>query len=155
MGYPTPAEELEIVRRMSVDPPTAQQVLSLRELVSLQTAVKDVFVHHALQEYAVNLVLASRDPVRYGAADLAGALSYGASPRASLGLVSAARALAVLRGRDYVLPEDIRDLAPDVMAHRLVLGYEALADGVDPRSIVDRLLAAVPAPRVAPLRDTA
>ena len=155
VGYPTAAEELEIVRRMSVDPPHAERVLSIDELIRLQTATENVFVHHALQEYAVNLVLASREPARYGAHDLEGVLSYGASPRASLGLVAGSRALAILRGRDYVLPDDIRDLAPDVMAHRLVLGYEALADGVDSRVIVERLLAAVPAPRIAPLQDTA
>jgi len=155
VGYPTASEELEIVRRMSVHPPHAAQVLSLAELVRLQAATDAVFVHHALQEYAVHLVLATRDPERYGVTDVAGQLAYGASPRASLGLVAAGRALALLRGRDYVLPDDVRAIAVDVISHRLVLGYEALADGVDPRDVVARVLAAVPEPRVAPQQDTA
>jgi len=153
VGYPTGAEELEIVRRMSVDPPHAQQVLSIEQLARLQRTVDEVFVHHAVQEYAVHLVLATREPARYGLETLAGQLAYGASPRASLGLVAGARALALLRGRDYVLPEDVRDLAPDVMAHRLVLTYEAVADGVDPRELVAMVLAGVPEPRVAPQQD--
>ncbi len=153
VGYPTGAEELEIVRRMSVDPPHAQQVLSIEQLARLQRTVDEVFVHHAVQEYAVHLVLATREPARYGLETLAGQLAYGASPRASLGLVAGARALALLRGRDYVLPEDVRDLAPDVMAHRLVLTYEAVADGVDPRELVATVLAGVPEPRVAPQQD--
>jgi len=153
VGYPSAAEELEVVRRMSVDPPHAQQVLSLEQLVRLQSAADRVFVHHAIQSYAVHLVLATREPEHYGVPGVAGKLSYGASPRASLGLVAGARALALLRGRDYVLPEDVRDLAPDVMAHRLVLGYEALADGVDPRDVVADVVAAVGLPRVAPQQD--
>jgi len=153
VGYPTAAEELEVVRRMSVRPPHAQQVLSLAELVTLQEAADAVFVHHAIQAYAVHLVLATREPERYGVPGIAGQLAYGASPRASLGLVASARALALLRGRDYVLPEDVRDLAGDVMAHRLVLGYEALADGVDPRDLVAAVTAAVELPRVAPQQD--
>jgi MoxR-like ATPase len=110
-----------------------------------------VFLHHAVAEYVVRLVLATREP----GPDIAGALEFGASPRATLGIAAAARGLALLRGREYVLPEDVRDVFGDVAAHRLVLSYDAVADGVDPRAVVDRVLAAVPAPRVAPAREPA
>ena len=150
VGHPSLAEEMEIVRRMAVDPPTAQQVLTLDELVALQRSVDGVFVHHAVAEYAVRLVVATREPARWGLADLAPLLAYGASPRGSLGLVQGARALAVLRGRDYVLPEDVADLAVDVLGHRLVLTYEALADGVPPARLVERVLEVVEGPRLTP-----
>jgi MoxR-like ATPase len=153
VGHPTMAEEMEIVRRMSVDPPRATQVLSLEELVALQRAVDEVFVHHAVAEYAVRLVMATRDPARWGAPELAGLLAVGASPRGSLGLVQGARALALLRGRDYALPSDVHDLAVDVLGHRLVLTYEALADGVPATRIVERVLEVVEGPRISPSQD--
>ncbi len=153
VGHPSMAEEMEIVRRMSVDPPRAEQVLSLAELVELQAAVDDVFVHHAVAEYAVRLVVATREPERWGLAELKPLLAYGASPRGSLGLVQGARALAVLRGRDYVMPVDVADLAVDVLAHRLVLTYEALADQVSAVSLVEKVVATIEAPRVSPKQD--
>ena len=116
-------------------------------------AADDVFVHHAVVDYAVRLVLATRDPEAFGLPDVARLLSYGASPRATLGLVAAGRALALLRGRGYVLPDDVRGLAVDVLAHRLVLSYDALADGVTPAAVAAAVLAAVPEPRVAPQQD--
>jgi MoxR-like ATPase len=155
VGYPSGAEELAILHRMSVRPPTAGQVLTPERLLALQDAADGVFVHHAVAEYVVRLVLATRDPAAAGVPEVAGALEFGASPRATLGLAAAARALALLRGRGYVLPEDVRDVAGDVVAHRLVLGYDAVADGVDPRWVVDRVLAAVPPPRIAPAREPA
>ena len=149
--YPTPAEELAIVRRMSVsEVPEARQVLSIEELVALQRRTTEVFVHDAVAEYAVRLVLATRDPGAYGLAELGRALAYGASPRASLGLVAAGRALAVLRGRGYVLPGDIADVAADVLPHRLVLSFDAMADGVEAGWVVARILGAVHPPQVAP-----
>jgi MoxR-like ATPase len=114
-----------------------------------------VFVHHALALWTVRLVMATRHPADLGLGHLAPALEHGVSPRGTLGLVAAARALALLRGRDYVLPPDIADLAADVLAHRLVLSFDALADGLDPRAVVAQILAAVPAPEVAPLREDA
>ena len=144
------AEEMEIVRRMSVDPPRASQVLTLDELVELQREVDGVFVHHAVAEYAVRLVMATRDPARWGVPELAPMLAHGASPRGSLGLVQGARALALLRGRDYVLPGDVHDLAVDVLGHRLVLTYEALADGVPATRIVERVLEVVEGPQISP-----
>ena len=150
VGHPTMAEELEIVRRMAVSRPYAQQVLSLDELLDLQSVVDGTFVHHAVEEYAVRLVMATREPERWGLPDLRPLLAHGASPRGSLGLVQGAKALAVLRGRDYVLPVDVADLAVDVLAHRLVLTYEALADEVPATRLVERVLAAVDPPQVSP-----
>ena len=150
VGHPTMTEELEIVRRMAVSPPRAQQVLTLEELVGLQEAVDGVFVHHAVGEYAVRLVMATREPARWGLPGLAPLVAHGASPRGSLGLVRGAKALAVLRGRDYVLPVDVSDLAVDVLAHRLVLTYEALADEVGAASVIGQVLEQVDPPQLAP-----
>jgi MoxR-like ATPase len=150
VGHPSMAEEMEIVRRMAVNPPHADQVLTLEDLQDLQATVDQVFVHHAVAEFAVRLVMATRDPGPWGAPELAPLVAHGASPRGSLGLVQGARALAVLRGRDYVLPADVSDLAVDVLSHRLVLTYEALADGVAAPSIVERVLQVVQPPQVAP-----
>jgi MoxR-like ATPase len=154
VDYPSESEELAIVYRMSVDPPTPQQILGPAQVIALQRRAEEVFVHHAVAEYAVRLVYATRDPDRYGVQDVRRLLAFGASPRATLGLLAAGRGLALMRGRDYVLPEDVRDLAHDVMAHRLVLSFDALADGVAPREIVDRVLGAVPLPVIAPQQET-
>jgi len=150
---PNELEELAILQRMSVDPPVSHQVLTLPDVLALQRAADGVFVHHALAQWVVRLVMATRQPAAHGLADLAEALEHGVSPRGTLGLVAGARALALLRGRDYVLPPDIADLAEDVLAHRLVLSFDALADGLDPRHVVARALEAVPAPQVAPLQQ--
>jgi MoxR-like ATPase len=153
VDYPDRNEEVEIVQRMAVNPPHANRVLSLEDLVVLQSAADDVFAHRAVVDYAVRIVHATRSPAEYGLSDLAGMIDYGASPRASLGLVAGARALALLRGRDYVLPQDIVDVGPDVLRHRLVLTYEALADGVAMDDLLRKVLATVPAPRLAPSQD--
>ncbi|MCW2598476.1 MAG: ATPase [Frankiales bacterium] len=149
---PTPSmqEELEIVRRMSVDPPQPSRVLDLSQLIVLQRAADDVFVHHAVAEYAVRLVMATRSPEEWQLAELVPLVVHGASPRGSLGLLAAGRALALLRGRDYVLPADVADIAVDVLSHRLVLTYDAVADGVPPRRLVERVLEVVAPPAVAP-----
>jgi MoxR-like ATPase len=153
LGYPSGTEELAILNRMSVDPPVARPVLDPDAVRDLQRRADQVFVHHACAEYAVRLVLATRDPAGYGLPDLAAALQFGVSPRATLGLVAAARALALLRGRSYVLPADIADVAEDVVGHRLVLTFDALADGVDPRHLVRRVLDAVRQPVIAPAQS--
>jgi MoxR-like ATPase len=155
VDYPSGREEVEIVRRMSVSPPVAQQVLSEDELVALQSAADEVFIHDAIVDYAVRLVLATREPVGHGLPDLVGLISHGASPRATLGLVRAARALALLRGREFVLPQDVYDIAPDVLRHRVLLSYEAIADGVTAEQIVNRVVGTVLAPRLAPSQDNA
>ncbi|MQA16710.1 MAG: AAA domain-containing protein [Pseudonocardiaceae bacterium] len=147
--YPTVEEEREIIYRMGVTPPTPHQVLDPAELSRLQDVASRVFVHHALVDYTVRLVVATRTPAEHGLSDVAGWVAYGASPRASLGIVSAGRALALVRGRDYVLPQDVVDVASDVLRHRLVLSYDALADGVPVEHIVTRVLQTVPLPQVS------
>ncbi|MDN5858114.1 MAG: MoxR family ATPase [Pseudonocardia sp.] len=147
--YPNVEEEREIVYRMGATPPAAQQVIDPEELVRLQGVASRVFVHHALVDYVVRLVVATRRPAEHGLTDVAGWVSYGASPRASLGIVSSARALALVRGRDYVLPQDVLDVAPDVLRHRMVLSYDAIADGVPMDHIISRVVGAVPMPQVS------
>ncbi|QMV05827.1 AAA domain-containing protein [Streptomyces lincolnensis] len=145
VAAPSESEELAILYRMSVDPPSPRRVLTPERLIALQRAADQVFVHHAVAEYAVRLVCSTRE--------LAGPesrLAHGAGPRATLGLVAAARALALLRGRGYVLPKDVGDLAHEVIAHRLVLSFDALADGITPGEIVDEVLTAVQQPRISP-----
>jgi MoxR-like ATPase len=150
VGYPTAAEEREIVYRMGVDAPVANPVISTDELERLQATAARVFVHHAIVDYVVRVVIATRHPAEHGMPDVAHWVSYGASPRASLGLIAAGRALALLRGRDYVLPQDVLDVAGDVLAHRLVLSYDAVADGVPAAQAVRRVLQTIPLPQVAP-----
>ncbi|MDT4943791.1 MAG: MoxR-like ATPase [Pseudonocardiales bacterium] len=150
VDYPTAAEEREIVYRMGVEPPVANPVISTEELQRLQATAGHVFVHHAIVDYVVRVVVATRNPGQFGMPDVAQWISYGASPRASLGLIAAGRALALLRGRDYVLPQDVLDIAVDVLAHRMVLSYDAIADGVPAPHAVRRILQTVPLPQVAP-----
>jgi len=150
VDYPTGEEEREIVYRMGVEPPVPDQVLQPADLLRLQRSTSRVFVHHALVDYVVRLVLSTRTPADHGMADVAGWVAYGASPRASLGMIAAARALALMRGRDYVLPQDVLDIAPDILRHRLVLSYDALADGVPADHVVRRVLQTVPLPQVTP-----
>ena len=144
--YPRGNEELEILRRMSVTPPEADRVLDPQVVRHLQDMASNVFVHNLVAEYIVRLVLASRNPADFDMPDLAGVIQIGCSPRATLGLVAAARALALINGRDYVLPTDVQAVAKDVMAHRIVLGFDAVADNVLTTDVVDRILAMVPAP---------
>src|SRR5581483_9290337 len=155
VGYPRDVEEREIVYRVSVRIPEPVPVLNPAELITLQSKADEVFVHNALVDYAVRLVVATRAPAEHGLADVAQLIQYGASPRASLGIVRAARALALLRGRDYALPQDVQDIAPDILRHRLVLSYDALADDIPADEIVARVLAAVPPPTVAPRQNAA
>ena len=150
VDYPQPEEEREIIYRMGVRPPEAHQVLQVSELARLQEVAGNVFVHHALVDYVVRLVYATRTPAEHGLQEVASWLSYGASPRASLGIIAAARALALVRGRDFAVPQDVIDVAPDVLRHRLVLSYDALADGVPVDAIMVRLLRAIPLPQISP-----
>jgi MoxR-like ATPase len=150
VGYPTDAEEREIVYRMGVSAPEPSAVFTPAELIGLQRKADQVFVHNALVDYSVRLVLATRAPAEHGIPDIAPLIQYGASPRASLGIVRATRALALMRGRDYALPQDVQDVAPDILRHRLVLSYDALADDVPADHIVARVMATVPLPTVAP-----
>jgi MoxR-like ATPase len=153
VDYPTPAEEVEIVQRMGVAPPQPSESLSIEALADLQDVADSIFVAREVIDYAVSLVFATREPERFGLSELKPLLNYGASPRASLGLVAAGRALALLRGRTYVLPQDVYDVAPDILRHRLVLSYEALAQDIAVDDVLGRLLGTVPAPRVSPAQD--
>ena len=153
VGYPSAAEEAAIVRRMSVDPPRAKQVLTPGQMESLQGAADQVFVHDAVLDYAVRLVLATRQPEAHGLEDIKGFIAHGGSPRATLGLVAAGRSLALLRGRNYVMPKDVYDVARDVLRHRVLLSYEALADGVTAEDVVTRIVSTVGVPRVTPTQD--
>jgi MoxR-like ATPase len=152
VGYPTQTEEFVIVERMTGALQALQQVINTEQLVALQQAADAVYIDPALIEYSVKLVTATRNPRLVGQAELVPFLSYGASPRASINLILAARALAFVRGRTYALPQDVRDLALDVIRHRLVLSYEALADNVSSDDILNRILRAVPVPEV-PLHE--
>src|SRR4051812_34427622 len=148
VGYPEPDEEREIVYRMGVVPPVANQVLPIAELARLQQVASNVFVHHALVDYVVRLVFASRTPAEHGLTEVANWLSYGASPRASLGIIAASRALALVRGRDFVVPQDVVEVIPDVLRHRLVLTYDALADEISAETVINRILQTVALPQV-------
>ena len=125
-------------------------VVQPETVMALQNAADQVYVDRSVMEYAVNLVLATRSPENFNLADIIPYLEFGASPRASIGLVRASRAMALLRGRSYVIPQDTFDVAPEVLRHRLVLSYEALAAGIDAEAILARLLTTVAAPRVTP-----
>ena len=148
VGYPNAAEEHAIVQRSIEPAPEHVPMLTLDDLAAMQAKVRGTYVDPAIVDYSVRLVTATRSPAAVGLGDLDRYVTYGASPRASIALVAGARALAFLRGRDYVLPPDLGDLALDVLRHRLVLSYEALADDVDPDTVVTRVLSSVPAPRV-------
>jgi MoxR-like ATPase len=150
VGYPSAREEAEIVRRMSVDRPVASTVLTPDDVRALQRAADQVFLHDAVVDYAVRLVLATREPQQHALEDVDAHVDLGASPRATLGLVAAGRALALLRGRSYVLPQDVYDVSRDVLRHRLLLTYEALADGVSANDVVERVVRTVTAPRISP-----
>ncbi|HSB23630.1 MAG TPA: MoxR family ATPase [Burkholderiaceae bacterium] len=146
VDYPSGDEEFVIVERVIGAPTTVSAVASTAQLIELQQECRKVYVDPSLIQYAVKLVDATRRPERAGIADVAKYLTYGASPRASISMVEGARALAFLRGRSYVLPEDLTDLAVDTLRHRLVLSYEALAEGLDADTIVSRVMARVPVP---------
>lgn len=152
VDYPSATEEFVIVERMTAALQAVQKVIDTEQLLARQKQADAVYVDPSLIEYAVKLVTATRRPASVGLADLAPFIDFGASPRASINLILAGRALAYLRDRDYALPQDVRDLAPDVIRHRLVLSYEALADGVSADDVLDRILDAVPIPEV-PLHE--
>ena len=146
VGYPTEEEEFVIVERVTGALPSVGAVATTEELGLLQRQCRTGYVEPSLVQYAVRLANATRDPEKFGIQDLAKFISYGASPRASIHLIEAARALAFLRGRDYALPEDVSDLVPDVFRHRLVLSYEALAEGMTADELLVRVMKHIRAP---------
>ncbi|HEY1280875.1 MAG TPA: MoxR family ATPase [Acidimicrobiales bacterium] len=152
VGYPSPTEEFVIVERITGHPEPTQKVIDTEQLVSLQRSTDAVYVDPALIEYSVRVVAATRQPASVGQDQIASYITYGASPRASINMILGAKALAFVRGRDYCLPQDVRDLALDVLRHRIVLSYEALADNVSPDEILGSILNVVPLPEV-PLHE--
>nr|WP_078327043.1 MoxR family ATPase [Mycobacteroides salmoniphilum] len=148
VDYPTVEEEREIIYRMGVTPPEPKQILSADTLLGLQELAARNFVHHALVDYVVRVISATRNPAQFGLGDVANWISYGASPRASLGIIAASRALALVRGRDYVIPQDVIEVIPDVLRHRLVMSYDALADDVSADTAINRILQTVGLPQV-------
>ena len=154
VGYPGTTEEFVIVERMTGALEAVQRVLTTEQLLDLQQAVDKVYVDPALIEYAVRMVTATRQPQDVGLAELKPYIMFGASPRASINLILAARALAFVRGRAYALPPDVTDMALDVMRHRLVLSYEALSDNVSGDELLNQILNRIPTPEV-PLHEPA
>jgi MoxR-like ATPase len=146
VDYPSEEEEFVIAQRVTGTPVTLAPVASMGQLAELQQECRKVYVDPSLIQYAVKLVSATRRPDRYELADIAKYLTFGASPRATIGLIEGARALAFMRGRGYALPEDMTGLVADVLRHRLVLSYEALAEGIDADTVVQRVMRKIPVP---------
>jgi MoxR-like ATPase len=155
IDYPAHDEELTIVQRQLVAPPELREALSLDDLRALQQSVFDVYVDPSLVSYAVSVATATRKPGDVGLGELADYVDFGASPRGPISITQAARALALIRGRDYATVDDVKALTKDALRHRLVLSYQALAEGVSADSILDSVLAAVPVPEVSLSRPTA
>src|SRR5512143_1910983 len=154
IGYPTANEEFVIVERMTGMLQQVQKVLTTEQLVELQKKTDQVYVDPALMEYAVRMVTATRNPKEVGLPELQKYIMFGASPRASINLILTGRALAFVRGRKYALPQDVLDMALDVMRHRIVLSYEALSDNVSGDDILNKILDRIPIP-VVPLHEHA
>lgn len=152
VGYPTQTEEFVIVERMTSAFAEAQKIITTDQLIKLQKTVDQVYVDPVLMEYAVKIVTATRKPKDVGVADLERYIMFGASPRASINLILTARALAFVRGRNYALPQDVLDMALDVIRHRLVLTYEALSDNISSDDLLTKILDRIPVP-VVPLNE--
>jgi len=148
ISYPTFHEEMTVIDRVTDQVPTVNRVIGVQELFDLQKVADAVYVDPRLHEYAVSLVTATRRPQEFGLGELSRYVAYGSSPRGSLNLIIGAKALALLRGREYAMPEDVRDLAPEVLRHRFLLSYEALAQDMTPDQLLQRMMDAVPVPRV-------
>ena len=146
VGYPSEEEEFVIVSRVTGLMQAVTRVATTDQLVALQAKCHQLFVDPTLIQFAVKVVSATRNPALVGLGDMERFLTYGASPRASINMIEAGRALAFLRGREYVLPEDVLDVTPDVLRHRIVLSYEAISESITPDQIIGRILKAVPAP---------
>jgi MoxR-like ATPase len=153
VGYPSPTEEFVIVERMTGFTEAVQKVLTTEQLLELQKkAYGEVYVDPALIEYAIRIVTATRQPKDFGLKELEPYILFGASPRASINLILTAKALAFVRGRSYVLPQDVIDMAPDVLRHRLVPSYEALSDNISSDDLLRQIFDRIPIP-VVPLHE--
>jgi MoxR-like ATPase len=154
VDYPNRDDEYAIVERMTGSPSAVEAVLSVTQLIDLRREVSRVYVDPSVIRYAVDLVAATRRPEKFGIKDLAKYIMYGASPRASINLIVSARSLAFIRGRNYVIPQDVQDMALDVMRHRLVLSYDALSDAVSSDNVLGRIVDFIPPP-IKPLQSEA
>ena len=146
VGYPSEEEEFVIVSRVTGLMQAVTRVATTEQLVALQAKCHSLFVDPSLIQFAVKVVSATRNPAAAGLGDMQRFLTYGASPRASINMIEAGRALAFLRGREYVLPEDVLDVTPDVLRHRIVLSYEAISESITPDQIIGQVLKVIPAP---------
>ncbi|MEP6812661.1 MAG: MoxR family ATPase, partial [Actinomycetota bacterium] len=149
IDYPEHDEELTIVQRQLTAPPELREALSLDGLRELQRAVFEVYIDPSLVSYAVAVATATRKPAEVGLPELGEYIDFGASPRGPISITQAARALALIRGRDYATTDDVKALTKDALRHRLVLSYQALAEGMSADAILDKVLAAVPVPEVS------
>ncbi len=152
VGYPSQSEEFVIVERMTGMLQSVQKILTTQQLVELQKKASQVYVDPALMEYAIRMVTATRQPAEVGLKDLSHYIMFGASPRASINLILTARSLAFVRGRNYVLPQDVLDMSLDVLRHRIVPSYEALSDSINSDDLVTRILDRIPIP-VVPMHE--
>ena len=155
VGYPQVGEEVTVVERALGAEPEVRQILTPAELLWFQSVATEVYVDPVLARYAVDLATATRNLGQAGLAELASYVAFGASPRGPINLVYGARALALLRGRSYALPQDVKDLALDVLRHRVVLTYKALAEEVTSEEIIATVIEKVPAPKIELARDSA
>ena len=146
VDYPSEAEEFVIVQRVTAAAARVAPVVSTEQILRLRQSAESIFVDPLLVQHAVRLATATRDPARFGLPDLSRHILYGASPRASINMIIAARALAFVRGRSYVIPQDLTDIVPDVLRHRIIPSYEALSDGMSTDAMIQSIMAAVPAP---------
>jgi MoxR-like ATPase len=147
IDYPSQDEEREVLDRAMVGASaTIQPVLSAEDIVEMQEVVQMIYIDDQIKDYIISLVRATRDPAAFGLKDLSPLIEFGGSPRASIFLGMGARAVAFLQGRGYVTPQDVKDIAPDVLRHRLILTYEAEAEEVSAEAVIDRILGAVPVP---------
>lgn len=147
VGYPTKDEEKQIIRmNNSGEFPRANKVVEPEDILKARKVVREVYMDEKIERYIVDMVYATRTPADYGLSDLAGFISYGASPRASISLSMAAKAYAFIKRRGYVIPEDVRAVCPEVLRHRIGLTYEAEAENVVPENIIERIINAVIVP---------
>jgi len=149
VDFPDHNQELEIVNRMSSQPPEPHEIMSIGELEDLQKLTSKVFVDSSVSQYAVDLVMATRTPDKYGLSEIKPLVEFGVSPRATLALLSGAKAMAIIKGRTYCTAQDVFDITRDVFRHRLLLTYEALAKDVKPDDVINRILTVVPAAAIA------
>ena len=151
VDHPNRAQEIEILHRMGVEAPVPAEVLPLERVQEIQQLVKQVYVDSSVGQYAVDIVMATREPSNHQLSDLEPVIEVGVSPRATLALIAGARALALLQGRHYVTAQDVFDIARDVLRHRLILSFEALARSVTTDDVINRILSIVPASETPPL----